>query len=323
MSATSQTESVEATGAPPFGLLDVAVLGVILIWGGNFTIVKYAFDEIQPLIFNALRFTLAAALMCAIVRLGGGDLRVARRDWPGLIVLALIGNGLHQIGFVKGLALTRVGNSSLLIATNPIFIALLGAAIGIERITRRMWLGIALSFVGMAVVIAHTGQGFSLGSETLSGDLLSLSAAVTWAIYAVFSRPLLLRYEPLKFTALTMAISTPFLWLAAIPELGAQAWEAISWRGWGGVAFSFVFSLGIGYLIYYRAMQRIGNARTSNYNNLMPVVAFVVAALTLREPIVAGQVLGAAIVLIGIYLTRSTRTRRPAAGTLSRRERAG
>jgi drug/metabolite transporter (DMT)-like permease len=290
---------------PPFGAVDFAMLGVVLIWGGNFPIVKYALNEMLPLTFNGLRFALSTVFSLLLLVVLYRDLRIERGDWRRLLLLGLIGNTAYQILFIKGLQITRAGNSSLLVATNPIFIVLLSAALGTERISKRIWAGVLLCFVGIFVVITNSGKAFGIDQQTINGDLLTLAAAVCWASYAVFSRPLLARYPPVKLSAFTMLMGTPFILLAAIPDFVAQDWSAITWRGWLGLTYSFSLSISIAYIIYYQAIRVVGNARTAIYGNLVPVVALIVAAITLHERITPLQVVGAAIILAGIYLTRA------------------
>jgi len=102
-----------------------------------------------------------------------------------------------------------------------------------------------------------------------------------------------------------MALGTPFLLLAAIPDLMAQDWMTITWRGWAGLGYSFIFSISLAYIIYFHSVRAVGNARTAIYGNLVPVVAMIAAAITLGERIMALQVAGAAVIFGGIYLARS------------------
>lgn len=298
----------KASAALPLGLVDLAMLAVVLIWGGNFVLTKWTLSEVRPLAFNGLRFVLSSTLLLSLVALTEKGLHVEKRDWPRLILLGLVGGTLHQIFFIVGLDLTRAGNSSLLLSTNPIFIALLSALLGFERITRRMWLGIALSFGGIALIVANSGQGLGIHRQTLLGDGITLLSALCWAIFAVLSRPLVRRYQPLKVTALTAAVATPFLVLAGLPELLTQDWTAVTWRGWAGLLASTILSLSLAYVIYFQAVRVIGNARTAVYDNLVPVVALGLAALVLGETPNLWQLLGAAVILIGVFLARAERS---------------
>jgi len=301
----AEPKPVATSANPPFGLVDLAMLGVTLVWGLNFAVVKHTFAEMLPLTFNGLRFVLSSALMLALTLLIDKNLRVRRSDVPLIILTGLIGNGLYQILFIKGLALTTAGNSALLVATNPIFIALLTALFGLERITPRMWVGILLSFAGIVLVIGSSDKGLGINPHTLPGDALTLLAGLCWGVYALLTRPLVRRYSPIKVTTLSMLAGTPLILLAAIPDLTAQDWSAITLRGWGGLGFSFFLSISMAYIVYSKAISVMGNARTGIYSNLVPVVTMIAAALTLGERVGWLQIGGALIILAGIYLTRA------------------
>lgn len=304
-SSTAPYSRDRARTAPPLGLVDLTMLAVVLIWGLNFVLTKYTMQEMQPLVFNGFRFVLASLFLCGLVLLREKSLRVGREDWGRLIILGVVGGMLHQIFWIKGLELTKAGNSSLLISTNPIFIALLAAFLRLERVTARMWAGILLSFGGIALIVINSSQELGMGRSTSLGDGLTLLSAICWAAYAVLARPLLNRYSPLKLIALAATAGTPFLLLAAIPEFQVQDWAAISWRGWIGLAASTVFSLSLAYLLYFHAVRLMGNARTAVYDNLVPVVAILGAAIVLGEAIGPLQIAGAAVILVGTYLARA------------------
>ncbi len=120
---------------------DLLMVVVVLIWGANFTVVKLALEQFPPLVFTALRFALAVIALTPILWLREGKVALPwSRAWR-LIVLGVIGNTFYQICFIFGLSLTTAANSALLVATTPALVALLGAALGIERITRTVGSG--------------------------------------------------------------------------------------------------------------------------------------------------------------------------------------
>ncbi|PKO22420.1 MAG: hypothetical protein CVU38_09590 [Chloroflexi bacterium HGW-Chloroflexi-1] len=287
---------------------DLLMVAVILIWGINFSVVKLALRDFSPLAFNAVRFGLATAVMVAILVLRGESFRLARRDLLPIVFLGLSGHTLYQLVFIFGLAETIPANSALLMATSPIFVAIYGRVLGIERTNRLMWAGIALSFAGILLVIGGDGE-LSLGGGTLRGDLLILAAAMLWAAYTTASMPLLTRYSPVKVTALSMVVGTiPFV-VISTPALLRQDWHATTVGGWGGLLYSAVFAVVVGYVIWYTSVQRVGNARTAVYSNLIPVVAGVIGWLALGDRLTPLQLVGAAVVLAGIMLTRRGRMR--------------
>jgi drug/metabolite transporter (DMT)-like permease len=299
------SETDHSASRSQFGLVDLGMLGAVLAWGLNFVVVKYALVEMEPLTFNSLRFLLASGFMALTTYFWEGDLHVEREDIRRFLITGIVGNTIYQILFIYGLNYTTAGNSSLLVATNPIFVALISGLLRLEKISKGMWVGIILSFIGMVIVIANGPSGLSLGSETLRGDILTLFAGLCWAVYAVLARPLTKRYSSLKVSTFCMLAGTPGLLLAGIPSLINQDWAGISWQGWGGLVYSFLFSISLAYIAYTKAIGTLGNARTGIYSNLVPVVAMVAAALFLGDAINLWQVAGAIVILTGVYLTRS------------------
>ena len=118
------------------GLTDFGLIALAAIWGVNFSIVKVALNELEPLAFNALRFPLAAVALGWIVFRGTEDLMPQREDVPRILLLGLIGNVLYQLAFIIGLDWTYAGNASLLLATTPVWTVILSAAAGHEQPNR-------------------------------------------------------------------------------------------------------------------------------------------------------------------------------------------
>lgn len=296
-------------GGGTFGLIDLMLLAMVLIWGINYSVVKAALAEMTPLSFNSLRFLLASALTLLLLKVIEGDVGFARRDWWRLLGLGLIGNTCYQLLFINGIDRTTAGNSAILLATTPIFISLIGTAFGTERMGKWTWVGVVFSFAGILMVIVGSGKELDLTRETLEGDGLILIGAGVWSLYTVLSRPMLTRYSALKLTALAMATGTPFIVLFSIPQLLAQDWAAVSWQGWLALLFSGSLAIALAYVIWNLGVSQVGGARTAVYSNLSPVIAAVFAWLTLGEAITAFMVAGAALIFLGIYLTRKSAQR--------------
>jgi len=280
------------------------MLGVVVVWGFNFSIIKGALTEMSPLAFNGLRFLLASVTMLILTRAMGGDLRVPRGDWPRLLLIGLIGHTIYQILFIIGLNRTQAGHSSLMLGLTPVFVALLGLALGIERVRAWVWASILLSFAGVVLITSGSNNGLRLGGPTLVGDLLTLAATLCWASFTVLSKPLLSRYSPIKLITMTMVLGTvPFLAIAT-PALVAQDYSRVTATGWLGLLYSYSLAIVAAYIVWYTSVQRVGNARTAIFSNLTPVVALVVAWLLRGETLAPLQLIGAAVVLVGISLAR-------------------
>jgi drug/metabolite transporter (DMT)-like permease len=222
------------------------------------------------------------------------------RDRVDLLWLGLVGHCAYQFCFVGGVALTSVSNAALIIGATPVCIAVCSVLLG-ERISRLHWLGASVSVLGIYIVV---GRGASFGGATLAGDLLVMVSVVCWSVYTLGAGRLIRRHSPLYVTGMTMAIgAVPYVCLA-LPALVSMDWGRPAAWTWIALVLSAIFALGVAYLIWYIAVQKIGAARTAIYSNVVPIVAMTVAALWLGEPMTGAKLLGAAAVLTGVALTR-------------------
>ena len=123
--------------------------------------------------------------------------------------------------------------------------------------------------------------------------LLMMAGVICWAIYSVASQAILKRHSPLIVIALTFSIGATLYVLTMTPILIAVDWRAISGFSWLMMLTSALLALNLSYWIWYTGLKRLGGSRTSVYSYLTPVVAMVVAAVWLGEPISANQLAGA------------------------------
>ncbi|MGQ0814538.1 MAG: DMT family transporter [Gemmatimonadota bacterium] len=281
-----------------------ALLAMAVIWGINFSVTKVGLQHIAPLAFNALRFPLAALLLYLVLRSRGGVPLPARHELPTVLTLGLLGNLLYQMCFIFGLDRTSAGNASLLLACTPIITALLSAALGHERVRARVWIGVTATFAGIVLIVLGSARASEL-SDSLTGDLLLLGAAVAWSFYAVGSRRLIDRYGPLPVTAWTLWIGSAGLVLAGLPELLRTDVRALSLVAWGCVLYAGVLSIGVAYIFFYYGVSRLGNTRAGAYSNIVPVFALLAAWLWLGQAPKLAQVIGAAVIIGGVSIAQS------------------
>lgn len=294
---------------------DLSLVLMVAIWGTNFSVLKFAFREVPQQPFNAVRVALAAVIFVvamAVVqrraRRGATHSRLLfthapldRHDLWALIAIGLVGHFLYQLLFVGGVARTSVANASLILGATPVCVALASAALGRDRVRPMHWFGAAVSAAGIWTVV---GSGADFGGEHLRGDLMVLGSVACWTVYTVGAGPLLTRHSPLYLTGVSMAIgATPYL-LVTLPEVLQVDWTAVSAATWVALVFSALFALCLSYVIWYGAVMKIGMAHTSIYSNLVPIAAMVVATLWLAEPLTGRKLIGAALVLGGVALTR-------------------
>ncbi|HKW47283.1 MAG TPA: DMT family transporter [Gemmatimonadaceae bacterium] len=295
---------------PSFGATDLSLLLMALIWGVNYTSVKFATSLIQPLAFNGVRVTLAAVALVVVAQLATRVFQLEAgwpntRDTLALLLLGTLGNGVYQILFVEGIARTRAGDAALLISASPAFIAIMGRLRGSERVPLRWVVGIALSILGMAFVIIGTTSSNPEQRATLLGDSLLFFSALCWSVYTVYLQPYTHRVGGIHLSAVTMLGGVIPLLLVATPGIIATHWTGLPLLAWVSIGYSGLFALVIAYLFWYNGVRVLGPTRTAMYSNLQPVFALAVAWLLLGESITPWQIAGAISIISGLLLTRS------------------
>lgn len=289
---------------PSVVLAEVAVIVMALIWGINYSVIKYGMTFVAPLAYNGVRVACAAVALIAIALSFGGR-PPNRRDTIALLLLGVLGNGVYQILFAEGIARTRAGEAALVVGASPAFIALLGRMSGIERVTARGAVGIALSIFGVGLVVlgrAASGQGAPGGS--LFGDLLVLCGSICWAVYTVLLVPYTRRVNGFYVIAISLVGGSVVLLGAGARAIAAQNWSAVPPSAWFALAYSGLGGLVVAYILWYRGVKVLGPTRTALYANLQPLIALLVAWLTLRETPTTWQTVGAATIVSGVLLTR-------------------
>ena len=296
---------------PRFGLTDVSLVLMALIWGVNFSVVKWGAAALAPLSYNAVRVALAASSLVLVAQFWSWRAGPVASGWPSprdalaLLGLGTLGNGLYQIFFIEGLSRTRASDAALVIASTPAFIALLGRMRGTERIAPRAVAGIALSVLGIGLVVLGSAHAGGAKQASLVGDLLILAGCVCWAVFTILLQPYTHRVSGLHLSALTMAGGLIPLVLVALPSLASTVWAHVPAAAWGAIAYSGFGALVLAYLFWYRGVRVLGPTRTAMYSNLQPLFAVIVAWLTLGETPTPWQGAGAAAIITGLLLTRS------------------
>ena len=297
------------TRSTAFGLTDLLLLLTIGLWAINFTVVKNVISgDLPPIAFTALRFTLAALGMLLVMRSFRDEQPLTRGDVLKMAGLGLLGNGLYQVLFIIGIDNTSLTNSALILASSPIFVAIFGALFKIERLNALAWFGILLSFAGIALVIFGNAPVDEVGKSNLLGDGLTLGAAIAWGAYTVLVVPLVKHHSPIRVTALSIAFGTVPLILLATPTFLSLDWSKVGLNSWLGVIYSGGFAIALGYVIWNRGVQHIGSARTAVYSNLNPILAAMIAFFVRGDALTIYHLIGAAVILTGIALTRRGRS---------------
>jgi len=283
----------------------VALLLTVLLWGSYPAMAKLALRDIPPVMLVTLRAAIASAfLVVLLARAGAGAIREVT---PGALgsfgVLALTGIvGSTQLTYLS-LYYTTAANVVLLQVATPVMVAL-GARVYLgERLTRRQWLGVALSAAGVLLIITRGRLSNLRPGQLQIGDLINLAAMVGWSAYTVYGKRVLATYSPALATTAAYVLGTAALIPIALvtaplfpaPRLGsAVVWLVVLYQALLGA---------VAHVWWYRAVDVIGPSLSAVFLNLQPVVGLALAAVLLGEGIGVWQVAGGLLVLLGVVLT--------------------
>lgn len=284
--------------------VELSLFLVALIWALNFSIVKSALAEIDPLSFNGLRFLFAAAVIWVAVLYKKETFTIPKEDWLPLLGMGILGNLIYQGLFIIGIDYTYAANASVMLGTIPIWVALFSHFFHLERMNILKTMGVVAAFGGIFFIMAGGNKPFDLGSDTVFGDLTIIAAAIVWGGYTILSKSFLNRYSPIQFSAIMATIGSISLFLIGLPNILQLEWTKISASAYGGLIYSGLLSIGIAYLIWNYGIKTVGAVHTSTYQNLVPVLGLIFGVVLLNEQLTLLQYSGSGLVIIGIVLAR-------------------
>ena len=290
---------------------ELALLTVVMLWSSTYVMAKAVFAVVSPVAFLFARFAIMVVVAFAVLlvaqRPGGRGVR--REDWPRFAAAGLTGYALYQLAFAVGLSRTSPFSSSLLVAMVPLFTVLILAVMG-EPTPLQGWLGLGIALVGVTIFLLDK-RGAAAG--TVVGDVLSIGAAIVFALYGIVTRPLARRYPAATYTAWSVFAGAVPLLLLALPEALRQDWSALSGGAWATIAYLAIFPVYFAYILWNLAIARRGVAAASSFSLLVPIVAGALSVIVFGEAFGPLKLLGAALVLAGLAVVRLPQLRRPAA----------
>ena len=284
------------------------MLTTIVLWALNITLTRYILTHgFQPLAYATYRYGLAVLVFLAIVLVTQRSVRIERRDLP-LVLLASLAIFLNQISFVYALDTTSASTIALLLGATPAIAALIGLALGLERMSRRFWIASVVSFAGVGLVALGSGGV----SATPAGIALGLATATSWACYSLAAAPLMQRYTASHVSVVVLGTAWIGIALVGAPQTLRQE-LGLGWEVWTLLVLATLGPLVLTTIFWFRVLARIGVSRATLAANLHPFVAAVIALLLLSERMTLLQAAGGVLIAGGIMLARRRATVVPVA----------
>jgi drug/metabolite transporter (DMT)-like permease len=271
------------------------------IWGLTFPLMKFAIARFEPQHVAVYRVTFAClGGIVLLPTVAWGRWRwPARSDLGFLVLLGLLVGWGQGVAFTYGLAWTPATTAALIVPLNPIFTTLLASWWLEERVTALQWLGVGLAALGMVVLVLRRDAGVEAGQA--AGPLVMALAPLSWAVFTVVSKPLLLRYHPPVLTTYTTALGALSILPMARPATLGRLIDA-TWTDLGAVVYVGAIALAGGFYLWYIGLSRLGAARAGSFALLVPLFGVLGGVLFLGEPIGWPLLAGGGLILGGMRL---------------------
>lgn len=277
----------------------------VVVWGGSFIATKVALRDVSPVTVVWLRFTIGFIILGAAVRLRRQFSLPARHDLGYFAILGFLGITFHQWLQSTGLKTAQATTTAWIVATTPIFIALLGWLVLKERLRWVQILGILLATVGVLLVVTRGNlASLSAGSIGTPGDFLVLISAPNWAVFTILSRRGLRMFPATLMMFYVMGFGWLFTMLLLLAGPGFGEISHLSLPGWLGVCFLGIFCSGLAYIFWYDALQALPVAQAGAFVYLEPFITLVIAAIVLGEVVTLISLLGGGVILLGVWLVQ-------------------
>lgn len=300
-SVQSSTQRSNASASRPSALaLALALVGVLVIWSGNYIAGKITLAHLGALSIVAFRFQISAAVLLGIYFARRQRTPLRRRDIWTFVYVGFFGYAVNQGCFVIGLGHTTSEHSVVIIAMGPIVILLLASVLKLEKLTAAKCLGMAISFLG--VLLLETEQGSPMHSPLLLGDLITLAGTLGFAMYTVLGKKVVAAYDSLSMNTFNAVVVAVMFLPLAVHQGVRLDWKSVGWAGWVGLFYIAVFSGVAGFLLFYWALRHMDASRVVAVNYFQPVVVFLLSIPFLGEHPTVRLLASAALVLLGVYL---------------------
>ena len=289
------------------GALWSALVVVYVVWGSTYLAIRVVVEDMPPLLSAAARFFTAALLMGTflVIRSGPGVLRVRPQELRGAAIVGVLllagGNG----GVVLGERTVPSGLAALLVAMVPVWLILLRIVSG-ARPRLLTWVGVLVGFVGLGVLVLPGGDA----GGTTTGILFIIGATLCWSVGSFMSQRMPMPANPFAATVWEMlAGAIAMLAVGLVRGERTGDFSAASASSWVALGYLVVFGSIVAYSAYVWLLQNAPISLVSTYAYVNPVVAVLLGALILAEPVTGAIIAGGAIVVVGVALV--VRAERP------------
>ncbi len=277
----------------------------MLVWGSSFTVTKIAVKELPPFTFALLRFLVASLILAPIFLAKRKHLvsKDVKLPYVYILLLGLTGITLYYLFFNVSLKYTTASQGALIQGIIPFAIAVIAAIMLKEKNTATQKIGIALSVLGV-LLVGFVSSDNDTARNAITGNLLMVAATVSWAFYTVISKKIT-HINSLVVTSLATFIGTvlfiPVAWIEV--KNTSFSYAQVSAGAWFSIIYLGAMASALSYFLYNRALETMTASQVGAFINLDPIIGAIIAFIFLDEQITWLQIIGAILVLLGIYFS--------------------
>ena len=278
-------------------------LFAVVVWGASFIATKVALQDVSPITVVWLRFGMGVVILGIAVTVRKQFALPKPSEWGYFALVGFLGITFHQWMQSTALQTSRASTTAWIVATTPVFMALLGWLALKEKLTRLQTGGIALATLGVLLVVSN-GDPTTISFKQFGapGDILILISSLNWAVFSALSRRGLREHPATRMMFYVMTLGWLFSSVLFFTSSGPHELPQLTSNGWMGITFLGVFCSGLAYIAWYDALQALPTGQLGAFLYLEPPVAVIIATIILAEPITWAALLGGGIILFGVWM---------------------
>jgi len=288
--------------------LPVKIYGKLLLttlfWGGTFVAGRIVSRNVGPFSIAFQRFAIASIFLILLTLKIEGKLPALKRfQIVPVVLLGMTGIFTYNVMFFKGLKIIEASRAALIIATCPVFITIFSAIFLKEKLNLVKGIGIIISVCG-AIVVISKGNIVQIFRKGLGlGELYIFCCVLSWVAYSLVGKAVMKNLSPLASVSYSAIVGAVALFVPACFEGMLQNFVHQSLLDWSCISYLGIFGTVIGFVWYYQGVQNLGPTEAGLFINFVPIFAILCAFIFLHEKITFSLLVGAVLVITGVYLT--------------------
>lgn len=283
----------------------IEVTFAVIVWGISFIATKLALRDLAPVTVVWLRFAIGVIILGIATLLRHQFALPKRKEWLYFAILGFLGITFHQWLQSTGLVTSQASTTAWIVATTPVFMAILGFFFLHEKFDWLQISGIILAIVGVLLVVSEGNINGILGGHFGEpGDILIMISAINWAVFSILSRRGLKIHQATQMMFFVMTFGWLFTSVLFFTSSNVQNIGNLTWTSLFGIGFLGIFCSGLAYIAWYDGLQAIPASQVGAFLYIEPLVAVIVAWIILGESLLLITLLGGAIILLGVRLVQ-------------------